>query len=550
MQFVIDTYQQQALVEAFIAGREFAIGMLGNGAELEVLPIVEIDLQGDPNMIQTQDDKLQKPLDKICPAPLSEELAERMRQLAKDCFNALGISDFARIDIRMDADGTPYVLELNSMASLGRTGSYLYAAQTAGYTYDSLVNRMLDVAAVRYLGSSPPPELETLPAEKEKEEAKPLRVRVRSHIRSNLTTMQDNLRHVVEMDTYVYNSEGVNEFGNWLSGRLNQLGFKRQVHPQTEVGNALYFSNHDGEQNSILLLSHLDTSYTYRDYVPFREERGRFYGSGIAECKGGLTVMLAALQALRFTRRLRSARCGILLTTDDVLGGRFGRKLVTDHSVNSKYVVGLKHGEADGSVVTSCSGRADFSVELTNAKSENGAVAPDVITLLCQKLIAWEKLSSDEQGIRLKPTQLEARTLYGLAPDYATSSLFMQFRERHQGDSLEKQIRELGRKNLPAKCQLRIQKSVARPPFIETPQTQAFYAQVQSIAKRLEVKTAAAHRATSSDICYVPDSVPALEGFGPVGGGTRTPHEHILRDSLIDRAAVLAMVIRLAAEEK
>ncbi len=56
------------------------------------------------------------------------------------------------------------------------------------------------------------------------------------------------------------------------------------------------------------------------------------------------------------------------------------------------------------------------------------------------------------------------------------------------------------------------------------------------------------HRDTSSDICHVPDRIPALDGFGPIGGATQTPNGYILRDSLIDRAAVLAMTIRLAAE--
>ena len=546
---VVENYQQQALVEAFIAGREFAIGLLGNGAELEVLPVVEFDLQGDPNTIQTQDDKMQKPLDKICPAPLSEEQTTQMQQLARDAFQALSLCDFARIDVRMDMDGKPYILEINSMASLGRTGSYLYAAQTAGYTYETLVNRMLDVAAVRYFGQPDPASLDT-PEAKTTDDTQPLRVRVRSHIRSNLTTMEDNLRQMVEMDTYVHNSEGVNQLGNWLSGRLSQLGFTRHAYPQAEVGNVLYFSNHDSERNDILLLSHLDTFYSYRDYVGFREQSGSFYGSGVAESKGGLAVMLAALQALRFTRRLRRVRCGVLLTTDAALGGRFSRTIVTERAAASRYVVGLKHGDPSGGIVTTCSGRVDFQVELTNAKSSENDDSPDVIKLLCQKLSAWERLNSSQTGIVLKPTQLEGRTSYGLAPDFATTTLLTRFRQEAQSEAIEQQIRDIGRRNLPARCQLRIRKTVSRAPLEERESSARFYEHVQDIARRLEVKVVPVERETSSDISYAPQRVPTLEGLGPLGGGTQTPGEYILRDSLIDRAAVLAMVIRQAAEER
>ena len=60
--YVIKEFQQQALVEQFIAGREFAVGVLGNPATgQEILPIVEIDLEGDPNAIQSEIDKKKKP---------------------------------------------------------------------------------------------------------------------------------------------------------------------------------------------------------------------------------------------------------------------------------------------------------------------------------------------------------------------------------------------------------------------------------------------------------------------------------------------------------
>ena len=52
------------------------------------------------------------------------------------------------------------------------------------------------------------------------------------------------------------------------------------------------------------------------------------------------------------------------------------------------------------------------------------------------------------------------------------------------------------------------------------------------------------YRDASSDICHVPAGVPVLGGFGPTGGNRLSPHEFIVRDSLIDRSALLALVIR------
>jgi D-alanine-D-alanine ligase len=269
----------------------------------------------------------------------------------------------------------------------------------------------------------------------------------------------------------------------------------------------------------------------------------------VAESKGGLTIMLAALQALRFARRLRRIRCGILLTTDDTLGGQFSKKLVVEFANKSKYVIGLKYGDPDGGLVTSCSGRANFQFELTNIKGTHVTKVPDVIRTICQKMVAWQKLTAEDMGIIVKPLSLEARTLYGIAPDYATGSIMMLFNEKSQGDALEKDIRQIAKRNLGTKLQIRVRKSVARPPLMENDEIKQFFNSVQKIAQRLEVKIKSAHRSTSSDICHVSGEIPVLDGFGPVGGESRSPYEYIMRDSLIDRAALLAMVIRETAME-
>ena len=116
--FIVTEFEQQALVEQFIRGREFCVGILGN-SPVETFPVLEIDLEGDPDAIQTVDDKKHKPKRKLCPAPISEELADAMQKLSIQAFKALNLRDFARVDIRLDEDGTIYLLEINSMASLG-----------------------------------------------------------------------------------------------------------------------------------------------------------------------------------------------------------------------------------------------------------------------------------------------------------------------------------------------------------------------------------------------------------------------------------------------
>jgi D-alanine-D-alanine ligase len=146
---ILGNINEPALVEKFIPGREFGVGLLGND-EPEVLPIIEVDFEQELRSIYTIHDKSNHTKKTICPAPLPSSLKNEIERLAIKTYKALNIADYARVDMRMDEKGNIYVLELNSMATLSPTASYFIAARAAGYTYDSLINRIIEVAAARY----------------------------------------------------------------------------------------------------------------------------------------------------------------------------------------------------------------------------------------------------------------------------------------------------------------------------------------------------------------------------------------------------------------
>ncbi|MBS0197221.1 MAG: ATP-grasp domain-containing protein [Planctomycetes bacterium] len=156
---IVEKYEQEALVEEYIPGREIAVGILGNNPG-ETLPLVEIDFSGREHLaVMTHADKLHKSQDepeRICPAPVDDALADRLRQIALATFKACHCRDYSRVDIRVDPAGNPFMLEINSMASLGWGGAYVLAARQAGYSFTELVCRVVDLAHTRYFGSPAP----------------------------------------------------------------------------------------------------------------------------------------------------------------------------------------------------------------------------------------------------------------------------------------------------------------------------------------------------------------------------------------------------------
>jgi D-alanine-D-alanine ligase len=542
---IIDEFQQHVLVEQFIPGREFAVGLLGNGLP-EVLPIVEIDLEGDPTAIQTVGDKLSKQRSKICPAEIPEERAEEIRSLVQRAFRSLELFDFARVDLRMDSEGNLYILEINSMASLGLTGSYVHAAKTAGYTYESLVNRILDVAAVRYFGQD-----YTVDAVEETNEkrTKPhaLSTRVRSYLRANAPTIEESVRRMIEFRTPPNDVEGMNALGDWLTGQFKQMGFAVRSIPLVGVGNVLYFYNHDDDERDVLLLGHLDTAIPAGGFVPFREAGSRIYGTGVAENKGGIAVALAAVRALRYARTVRRIRCGLLLTTDDTRNGVAGRGVVEELAVRARHVIGLKAGDPDGGIVTSRAGRGTYRLEAILPQKRRVTEAA-VLAHLYRRIRAMVELSDEDAGLHVAIRRLELDAPFGRPAEQAMAVVSVRFNRLEDGERVEREIRAIAAKRSSNGLRLRVVGQVHRPPLAVDAARQAFLDAVAGIGKSMHVTVHPTHRWQSADICFVPEAVPAIDGLGPLGGGERTQEEFILRSSLVERAALLAMVMHRCAK--
>lgn len=152
---IVEQYQQSALVEEYIPGREIAVAILGG----ECLPLVEIDFTGRHEAMVTHADKMHKSEQepsRICPAPVDSTLADQLRDISLKTFHACHLREYARVDIRIDAQGKPFVLEINSMASLGWGGAYVLAARQAGYSWPELLAKIVDLTHNRYFGCPAP----------------------------------------------------------------------------------------------------------------------------------------------------------------------------------------------------------------------------------------------------------------------------------------------------------------------------------------------------------------------------------------------------------
>jgi D-alanine-D-alanine ligase len=151
---IIRTYNQPALAQRFLPGREFNVGIIG-GNRLRVLPLAEVDYSELPEEIPPIMSYAAKWLetstefqntDVICPAEVEPELARRISQVALQAFRAVGGRGYGRVDLRLDEWNQPYVLEVNCNPCLDEGMGLARAAEKAGITYPQLLQMIVRFA--------------------------------------------------------------------------------------------------------------------------------------------------------------------------------------------------------------------------------------------------------------------------------------------------------------------------------------------------------------------------------------------------------------------
>ena len=130
-------YDDTALIEKFIKGRELTVGILCNKA----LPIIEI--RPKKAMYDFKAKYTKGMTEYIAPAPLSKMLEKRLFDYALKAFNTLGCSGTARVDIMLDKRNKPYVLEVNTIPGMTELSLLPKAAACAGISFPELVEKIL-----------------------------------------------------------------------------------------------------------------------------------------------------------------------------------------------------------------------------------------------------------------------------------------------------------------------------------------------------------------------------------------------------------------------
>lgn len=539
---IFEEFGQAVLVESYIEGREINVGLLGNGAQVEAFQPAELVFgEGGPN-IYTLEDKTRKSgreVQVVCPARIDETTAKKAQEIAKRAFHVLGCYDCARVDMRMDDKGNLYVLEINSLPSLGEHGSYVAAAESMGLDFAGLVNRLVEVAAARYFGTPHPPQLSR-------------KVRdPKQSVFAYLTERRDRLEKRVEHWTNISSRSddpvGIKLAADEMDETLNDIGL-RQVREFTDHRDVWTWESPAGLAGGTLLLSHLDVPVNPQlGMEHFHRDPEWLFGEGIGGSRAPLTMIEFALRAIKHTRRLNRLKLGVVTYADEGRDADESADIITRVSRQADQVLVLNPGNIGDRIVTARRGQRRYRlmVEGKPLKLGQAGRSAEVMRIIYSKLDELTSLTNRKARIAVSAVDIRTEAYPLRLPHRARISLQVSYPDESAALDIERDMKRILRGG-GVKWDLVLESD--RPPMVERRANRPLVNSLKAIANEWDIPLETESSLWPSAAGLVPERTPVICGVGPVAQKLYTSREAVSRISLVQRTLLLAQFLLKTTE--
>lgn len=355
------------------------------------------------------------------------------------------------------------------------------------------------------------------------------------------------LGRFVRAESPSLDKSAVDRFGKMLASEWKRSGARVAFVRQRQRGDHIRTEwNPLGNRTKgqILVLGHLDTVYGLGALarMPFRISRGRAYGPGVFDMRGGLVIALFAVNALAAVKRAPQKRIVFLWTSDEEIGSGAARALIEREARRSDAVLVLEPASGpDGRVKTGRKGVGEIELIATGRAAhaglnpEDGVNAIEEIALQIARVSRWNQ---PKRGISVSAGLIEGGTRTNVIPDRASVLIDLRAARNSDMRAVEKKFRAL--QPILRGARLQIRGGFNRPPM-ERRASAVLYVKARALANGMGIPLGEACVGGGSDGNFTAAlGVPTLDGLGAVGEGAHSLQENVLIRAMPERAALLA----------
>jgi glutamate carboxypeptidase len=359
------------------------------------------------------------------------------------------------------------------------------------------------------------------------------------------------IREFVECESPSDHPASVNRFTDLLAERIKDM-----AHVRTYAGGNAYGKHIRCEfalpgakkQGQILALGHSDTVWPLGTLgtMPLRQSKGRLWGPGVFDMKGGLAFFIFAMRAL-WELEVPVLRNVILqVNSDEEIGSPSSRPLTEDAARESAAVLVLEPGTGlDGKLKTARKGVGDYAITVRGRAAHagvdfsNGASAILEMSRQIEKIAGFTRL---DRGITVSPGVIQGGTRSNVIPAECRAEIDVRIPRASGRAYLERRFASL--EPFDKRCTIEVSGGLNRPPMERSAGTRALFRKAKALAAELSVSLEESSTGGGSDGNFTAAlGVPTLDGLGAVGEGAHAANESILIDRIADRTALLAKLV-------
>ncbi len=334
--------------------------------------------------------------------------------------------------------------------------------------------------------------------------------------------------------------------GNVLADELRGLGAAIEIVPKQEVGDVVRARWNPGP-GGVAILSHMDTVWAVGTVAgrPTRVDGNRIYGVGSMDMKGGIVIALWALRALRELNLFPAQPITYMLNSDEETGSKHSAAEIEQEALSHK-VVFVTEPPQDGKYKTERKGVSQYKITSKGRAAHAGADHQrgiNAIEEMARQVLAVQELTDYEIGTTANVGVISGGTRGNVVPAEAKVEINVRARTKVNQQAIHQQIMSLQPHHPEAK--LNIEGGVGVPPMERTPEIAALFKRAQALAAEMGIAIDEGSTGGGSDGNKTAAlGVPTLDGMGIVGDGGHAITEYGEIDSMPERAAIMAAMLR------
>ena len=366
------------------------------------------------------------------------------------------------------------------------------------------------------------------------------------YLREHADDMLADLIKLIDLESPTLHKPSVDTLGAVLADELRGLGAAVEVIPKNEVGDIVRARWNPGP-GGVVILSHMDTVWAVGTVAgrPTRVEGNHICGVGAMDMKGGIIIALWALRALRELNHFPAQPISYMFNSDEETGSKHSSAEIESEALSHK-VVFVTEPPQDGKYKTERKGVSHYDITAKGRAAHAGADHArgiNAIEEMAHQILAVQAMTDYEIGTTANVGVIKGGTRGNVVPAEASIEINVRARSRANANAIHEQIMRL--RAIHPEAKLVIEGGIGVPPMERTPEIAALFKRAQGLAADMGIEIGEGSTGGGSDGNKTAAlGVPTLDGMGIVGDGGHAITEYGEIDSMPERAAIMAAMLR------